>query len=81
MAKKAELDDEAKKKGFKESYIETLTPKTRRKENPKRSYYYVNKRKKAGTSRSRIIPMSQVKKIGKTRLRLLKNRRTVERLW
>ena len=35
MAKKAELDDEAKKKGFKESHIETLTPKTRRKEKPK----------------------------------------------
>ena len=36
MAKKAELDDEAKKKGFKESYIETLTQKLEEKKKSKR---------------------------------------------
>ena len=56
MAKKAELDDEAKKKGFKESYLETLTQKLEEKKKSKGLYYYVNKRKKAGTSRSKNHP-------------------------
>jgi len=56
MRKKAELDDKAKKMGFKESYVETLEQKLEEAKKKKGLYYYVNKRKKAGTSRSKNHP-------------------------